>query len=368
MAAPNLVLPGTPVFNSYVKGELDRRQNILEGRLKGYETSDVLLNHTARAPWIKLMSSVEISTTRARDFGITSPPGGFTRELARQNVLNSIIGTNSEDIPFGYEVSNSYGVRPQPGVTGMNIVSHNRFGSLRTMSVDFVCWDATQLDVLEVLYMRPGYTLLVEWGHSTYFSDISGVRNVISSLEQQFFGGTLTKHEIVARVNSLRKLYNGNYDGFFGFIKNFNWSLRVDGGYDCKTQLVALGELAESVPVIVSVSAKEAQEEADREFAQQEFEEARERFVGQDNTNIRVQGTSKAELDALRRSQREGNTSLPLPTDLPTAIGDESITPGIPVSRDINLKTNVNDIRLGKKNTFTFRDANGNLQTVENRF
>jgi hypothetical protein len=239
------------------------------------------------------------------------------------------------------------------------------------MSVDFVCWDAAQLDVLELLYMRPGYTLLVEWGHSTYYSDTSGVRNVISGLEQQFFGGTLTKHEIVARINTLRRIYNGNYDGFFGFVKNFNWSLRIDGGYDCKTQLVALGELAESVPVIVPIATKEVQEEADREFAQQEFEEARERFVGQDNTGIRVQGTSQAELDALRRATRE--TGQPTFTQeqldlLPQPIEDESITPGIPVSRDVNLKTNVNDIRSGKKSTYTFRDANGNLQTIENRF
>lgn len=368
MAAPNLTLPGTPVFNSYVKRELDRRQNILEGRLKGYETSDVLLNHTARAPWIKLMSSVEISSTRAREFGITSPPGGYTRELARQNVLNSIIGINSGDIPFGYEVSNNYGIRPQPGVTGMNIVSHNRFGSLRTMSVDFVCWDAAQLDVLELLYMRPGYTVLVEWGHSTYYSDTSGVRNVISSLEQQFFGGTLTKHEIIARINTLRRLYNGNYDGFFGFVKNFNWSLRTDGGYDCKTQLVGLGELAESIPVIVPIS-QEIREKEAAERHREMIDAAARAAAGADNTNINIVGMTRADLDIINRSIRtgtaifpaSGNSSIPLPQ----AIDDG--TPGIKVNRDVNLETNINDTALGRR-TFTFIDANGNTQTIESKY
>lgn len=368
MAAPNLTLPGTPVFNSFVKGELDRRQGILEGRLKGYETSDVLLNHTARAPWIKLMSSIEISATRAREFGISAPGDGYTRELARQNVLNSFLGTDSNNLPFGYEVSNSYGIRPQPGVTGMSIISHNRFGSLRTMSVDFVCWDAAQLDVMELLYMRPGYTILVEWGHSTYYSDISGVRNVISSLEQQFFDGNLSKHEIITKINSLRKLYNGNYDGFFGIVKNFNWSLRPDGGYDCKTQLVGLGELAESIPVIIPIS-QEIREKEAAERHREMVDVAARAAAGADNTNINIVGMTRADLDIISRSIRTGTAIFPASGSssipLPQAIDDG--TSGIKVSRDVNLETNINDTALGRR-TFTFIDANGNTQTIESRY
>lgn len=358
MAAPNLTLPGTPVFNSYVKEELDLRQTVLEQRLSGFETSDVLLNHVARAPWIRMMSSVELSSSRAREFGINVPQGSYTRALASQNVLTSIIGTNGEDIPFGYEISNSYGIRPQPGITGMNIISHNRFGSLRTMTVEFVCWDAVQLDILELLYMRPGYTILVEWGHSTYYSE-GRVRNVSSGLEDKFFSRNLTKHEITAEINSLRKTYNGNYDGFFGFVKNFNWSLRVDGGYDCKTSLVGLGELAESIPVVVPVATTEVQKELEQEVATQQFEESRERFAGQDNTNIKVPGTSQAELDALRRATRE--TGQPTFTQeqldlLPPAIEDNP--EGIQVQKDISLETNINDAKLRSQNTSNSNTSN----------
>lgn len=365
MSAPKLVLPGNPVFNSFVKRELDNRQNILQGRLEGYPTSDVLLNHVARAPWIKMMSSVEINADRAREFGLNVAGNGYTRELASQNVLTSIIGTEGDALPYGYEISNSYGIRPQPGITSMNIISHNRFGSLRTMSVEFVCWDAVQLDILEMLYMRPGFTVLVEWGHSTYYSGLSGTRNVISGLEDQFFGGNLTKHQITAAITKFRRIYNGNYDGFFGFIKNFSWSLRQDGGYDCKTELVGLGELAESIPVMIPVPSKDLEKEIQAEFAQQQFEEALERFNPQDNTSVRLPGTSQAELDALRRSFREGTSTVPLPSGLPTPIQEDA--PGIEVRRDVNLETNINDTQLGRR-TITFRDGNGNLQTIESKY
>lgn len=355
MAAPKLTLPGTAVSNPYVKAELELRQSILEQRLSGFETSDVLLNHTARAPWIRMMSSVELSSTRAQEFGINIPPGSYTRELASQNVLTSVIGNNGEDLPFGYEISNSFGIRPQPGITSMSIISHNRFGSLRTVTVEFICWDAAQLDILELLYMRPGFTVVVEWGHSTYY-DKGTVRNVTSSLSTNFFGKSLNKHQITSEINDLRREYNGNYDGFFGFIKNFNWSLRADGGYDCKTSLVGMGELAESVSVVVPVPIKDIQKEVAEEFATQQFEESRERFAGQDNTNIKVPGTSQAELDAIRRSIREeggGAARTPLTPEqealLPQAIQEPEI--GVKVKKDISLETNINDAKLKPQST-----------------
>ena len=375
MAAPKLTLPGTAVSNPYVKAELELRQSILEQRLSGFETSDVLLNHTARAPWIRMMSSVELSSTRAQEFGINIPPGSYTRELASQNVLTSVIGNNGEDLPFGYEISNSFGIRPQPGITSMSIISHNRFGSLRTVTVEFVCWDAAQLDILELLYMRPGFTVVVEWGHSTYY-DKGTVRNVTSSLSTNFFGKSLNKHQITSEINDLRREYNGNYDGFFGFIKNFNWSLRADGGYDCKTSLVGMGELAESVSVVVPVPIKDIQKEVAQEFAIQQFEEARERFAGQDNTYIKGL-PGRAELDAINRSRREqGNGTIELTPEelalLPKSIQEPEI--GVKVKKDISIETNINDVNLKPQSTSnsstplprTIRiyDMNGNPQDL----
>ena len=49
------------------------------------------------------------------------------------------------------------------------------------------------------------------------------------------------------RQNSLDS--NGNYDAMFGYIKNYQWSARMDGGYDCQTTVISTGEIIESLKV-----------------------------------------------------------------------------------------------------------------------
>ena len=39
----------------------------------------------------------------------------------------------------------------------------------------------------------------------------------------------------------------GNYDGFIGAVKNYTYKSREDGGFDCTTELMAAGELLESL-------------------------------------------------------------------------------------------------------------------------
>ena len=35
----------------------------------------------------------------------------------------------------------------------------------------------------------------------------------------------------------------------FGYVKNYSWSAREDGGYDCSTTIVSVGEVLESLKV-----------------------------------------------------------------------------------------------------------------------
>jgi hypothetical protein len=35
----------------------------------------------------------------------------------------------------------------------------------------------------------------------------------------------------------------------FGFIKNYSWKARMDGGYDCTTEIISIGEVIESLKV-----------------------------------------------------------------------------------------------------------------------
>ena len=78
-----------------------------------------------------------------------------------------------------------FGYRPMPGITGLDIEHKASYGSLRQATVKFQCWDIHQLEQLELLYMRPGYTALIEWGWLPYIDNSGKLRNGI--IEDNFF-------------------------------------------------------------------------------------------------------------------------------------------------------------------------------------
>jgi hypothetical protein len=125
-----------------------------------------------------------------------------------------------------------------PGITNVQIQSKSAYGSLQEATVTYVAWDIAQLEELEILYMRPGYTVLLEFGwdyiNPTPKWDILNKDNI--SLNDAF-------RDIYKSI----KNSNGNYDALLGYVKNYNWSARDDGGYDCTTTIISLGEVLESL-------------------------------------------------------------------------------------------------------------------------
>lgn len=211
-----------------------------------------------RIPWIIMSSGVNIQGDTAKIYGAGS-------RLAQNNQLKAI--QPGQALP-GYQSTESLGIRPQPGILTAKIHSHNRFGSLRTAVVSYVCWSKEQLDILELLYMRPGMTVLLEWGHSVYFTkNKSGqyttgdvvvplARPLTPQDKVNFFQEKGIKN-IQEEINKKRGTYGYAYDAVYGFIKNFSWSLRPDGGYDCTTSIVSAGDLVESMKINFYISQKE---------------------------------------------------------------------------------------------------------------
>lgn len=152
------------------------------------------------------------------------------------------------------------GIRPMPGITGVELRTLGAYGSIFETTVKFNCWDTHQLNELELLYMRPGYSVLLEWGWSQYLNyDDSLVKSKNTLPEskitpQTYIGGTidpfdfnLTQDKVYKSLENLREKYRHNYDGMLGYVKNFKWKLRRDGGYDCETVLISMGEVINTV-------------------------------------------------------------------------------------------------------------------------
>lgn len=202
---------------------------------------------TSRMPWVKLSSSVNVSGEKAKYFKSVTGGEASGDQLARRFVLQSINNDayyNNTGLA-GYSNSKNLGIRPQPGITSVNTKHFNRFGSLRASTVNFICWSLEQLEIMDVLYMRPGFTVLLEFGHSVYADKDGTIKNFTEGVN--FFDTKNTDKSLYAAIDKLREETNYHYDAIYGFVKNFKWSFRPDGGYDCTTEIVSIGEVVESI-------------------------------------------------------------------------------------------------------------------------
>ena len=139
-----------------------------------------------------------------------------------------------------------FGIVPMPGIIDAQIRTKTAYGSLRDAQINFVCHNRRQLDILETLYMRPGMPILLEWGWSTYINN-EGKRDNYFPYLWEWFNKNETLNNINKLIHKRIELAGGNYDGFVGYVKNFEIISRPDGGYDCSVDLAAMGEVVEGI-------------------------------------------------------------------------------------------------------------------------
>jgi hypothetical protein len=258
---------GSPIEEK-VAEQLTVRQNIV-GRT--FRDKDTLLFLNSNQPWIRLTSGVNtLSQPELRDLedsGKLKRQAGDAK-LAKQGVLRQSTvrgGYNSKQLynpikrtgnvlestdlqeQSTYRNTESMGFRPVPGITTATVRSKGSYGTLRESTVNFVVWSVEDLNLVEALYFRPGFTVLLEWGHTLYFNNSSELQKVPSQFKDFFQSWEPTKVE--EELQRLRKVTDFNYDAVFGYIKNFNWTFRQDGGYDCSISIVSIGSLIESLRV-----------------------------------------------------------------------------------------------------------------------
>ena len=184
-------------------------------------------------------------------------------ETWRETVNNSInFSTDHRSGILGYSANPAYGVggldfgySPMPGIVDMDITDLNR-GSIKKSKLNIKCHNRAQFDVIDVLYLRLGYTVCLEWGWNQYID----VNNETGEIYPVYLGNTLIDDEFwkikneeysdfLEKIENKRKLYKGNYDGIIGVISNFSWDFQPDGTYDVRLEITSLGDVIESLKV-----------------------------------------------------------------------------------------------------------------------
>ena len=231
-------------FPDYVAEQFKTRQKLLENRTR---TSTTLQFLTNRNSFIRLSSGVDMADN----------DGKYTSKFAKENILQGgTISSNNNQITIKKGFSETYtqgttdnlGFKPMPGITNLSVNTGGKWQTMMQASVEFVCYDLDQLDIMSKLYMSLGCTVFLEWGHVPYLKEDGKLENNPTTID--FFNSKFTKRdEVLKEVNKLRRTSQGNYEALIGRVNNFDWTANKDGSYNCIVKIMGPGQMAESLKV-----------------------------------------------------------------------------------------------------------------------
>lgn len=260
------------VFEDYVQNQITVRQNKLGNTT--YD-DDLLTYTTSKDSWLRLSSAVNVSQDKLSE--LPNIPSSITPEngLAESYVLfggannitksskpkGGLINTYTDSIlanaSYGFDSTATYGLTPLPGITSFNIKPKNN-GSIVEGEIKIKCYNIQQFDHIESLYLRLGYTLLLEWGHTIYYTNNGTLETQITdntdSVLRQFIKGEKgtdrdPQSHILKEISKAKEKASGNYDAILGRVTNFDWNVTPTGEYEISISVISPGSVIESLSI-----------------------------------------------------------------------------------------------------------------------
>ena len=151
---------------------------------------------------------------------------------------------------YGVGGTEQFGYSPMPGITDMSFTCLNR-GSIKKATLNVKAHNKNQFDMIDVLYLRLGYSVMLEWGYDKYINNRGTLVQQGPTLIDEWFFTTNNKNyrDAFQKIQEKRKETFGNYDAAFGVISNFSWTFEADGTYNIKLEIISMGDIIESLKV-----------------------------------------------------------------------------------------------------------------------
>ena len=280
---PNIIGEHIPKF---VADQINYRQAVHgSGTLKDHRTIEELTYLNSRTSWVKLASATLITPDRTKEENLrhinaNSTQGFEWKTLAKHNILFggvSRLGETKKGEPALFQkdtVLNTYGVNntifpnshfglvPMPGIESVEVKCLNR-GSIKKATVKIKCYSPEQFQTIDLLYLRIGYTVLLEWGNSMYLDNktdkLVNMGYTLIEDEYGFYAKDMTNDKLLSKIAATRKAKSGNYDGLLSKVVNFSWDFAQDGSYDITLELISIGDVIESLKTNITPSIKMTQ-------------------------------------------------------------------------------------------------------------
>lgn len=246
-------IAGSP-FQPYVATQIEKRKKLVDNENRSSSELQWLTNKNV---WIRVSSGANVLYGNKRFEGLEGDT--LSKKYILQAGLIDHTGKSTDwkqrsglgaDAAYGMGGTDTFGFKPMPGITGISIKTGGKLGTLKETTIDFMCYNMEQLNIMEALYMKLGFGLLVEWGHTFYIDNkTEKIESVPAPLG---FYGIHTKEKLMEEITANRIKHSGNYDATWGTIKNFTYSLVDNGAFKCQVQLVGAGDILESLKINIS--------------------------------------------------------------------------------------------------------------------
>ena len=311
-------------FSKWMKEQVEVRQRVLgsgfNGNKRNFNNSlpDSQSPFLNSSPWIRMVSSINLATFTDKQREESSVPkstktvlqkleeksefasfiDNFKGEgLAKNFVLfNGVTprngsmysGITKEDSAtssnifggaYGFgdleTIQDGQGFVPQPGITSVDFKYQND-GALSKATVSIKAFSKFQFQIIDILFQRPGYTVLLEFGHSIFLDNegntqYAGEGEYTSTRPfELMFEGPLPQYKLAAAILKEKTKWRGNYEGNFMKIVKWNWSFNTDGTYDITVSLVGVGDVINSLKANVSPSERLEMKAADEKSLSEE--------------------------------------------------------------------------------------------------
>ena len=235
------------------------------------DPADIVYNNS-RTAWLRMASGVDLKDASKAGLGNINPSGLSGNKLASNFILYGGVSSETEGNPsstifskrsninsqiksqYGVGFSHDWGPVPPPGIKSLEIQSINR-GGLRKAQLQLIAHNPDQFKLIETLYLRLGFTMLVEWGHTHYYDNSGRLQEMnyttdpLTSFLGASGGGFERYRTLQDKIDSARNKTKYNYDGFVGFVQNFSWNFSENGTYSINLTLISSGALIESLTI-----------------------------------------------------------------------------------------------------------------------
>ena len=250
---------GGPLGDGVIK-QLKTRQHVLNN--KQSRSADELSYLTSNTSWCKVTSAVDIDINYSNEFAddpnyipsysnvhakLNQLFGGTFSTLGQKSGFPQGLGISDSSGESAYSFSSTQGIVPMPGITSFQVTSQGTYGTLKAGSFNFTVHSVEQFNLMEELYLRPGFTILMEWGHSSFFIDKDNFTSTPTYYDANRFTVKQKEKDLRKRLFNIRSKDNAyNYDFLYGFIKNFQWNYN-GGNYECQVDVISKGEVISSI-------------------------------------------------------------------------------------------------------------------------